>query len=138
MSKTSPAKKATKLVDSFRITERLSLQAFSNLPEVHTKVASDLESLRASFNFEAATPVEQLLISQVVTCWAQYLAIGYVYEACTGGSYDISQAEHLERRYQNAHARFIKAAEALARVQKLNLPSIQVNFAEKQINISGR
>lgn len=40
-----------------------------------------------------------------------------------------------EERFDKAHKRYVASIKALAQVRKLQLPNVQVNIAEKQVNV---
>ena len=50
------------------------------------------------------------------------------------GNTTIVQADFWERRLSAAQRRFLRATETLARVRRLQLPAVQVNIAERQLN----
>jgi hypothetical protein len=49
----------------------------------------------------------------------------------------IHQVEFFERRVTQCQKRYLAAVKALAQVRRLMRPFIQVNIAEKQINVVG-
>lgn len=42
-----------------------------------------------------------------------------------------------QRRMDAAHRRYLSALNALATVRKLAVPAIQVNIADRQVNVAG-
>jgi hypothetical protein len=79
------------------------------------------------------SPLESLLAERAAICW---LTVNY-YEILFAQSTRLASrdAEHHQRRIDAAHRRFLSAAKTLATVRKLALPAIQVNIAEKQVNV---
>lgn len=80
------------------------------------------------------TPLESLLVGRVVACWLQVQDADLRYvqgqKEC-----NIAQGEYNQRRQDRAHKRYLSAIRTLARVRKLALPVLQINIAERQVNI---
>ena len=51
------------------------------------------------------------------------------------GDLGLQWAEFYQRRIDRAQKRFLSAIKALALVRRLQLPAVQVNIGEKQMNI---
>jgi hypothetical protein len=99
-------------------------------------VQKKLALLRADLLGDNPTPAERLLVERVVACWLQ------VQDADIRGAQGfkgstLKQAEFHQRRMDAAHRRFLAAVKTLATVRKLALPVLQVNIAEKQVNMAG-
>ena len=45
--------------------------------------------------------------------------------------------DHRIRRHDRAHGRFLSACKALAQIRKLLGVNVQINIAEKQVNVAG-
>ena len=79
--------------------------------------------------------LERLLVQQVALCWLKLAYTEHQHRHfLTTGSTTIKVADFWERRLSAAQRRYIRAAEALARVRRLQLPAVQVNIAEQQVN----
>ena len=79
--------------------------------------------------------MERLIIRQIVGCWLRLSYVEYVYgRAVIAGQQTLNQADFWERRLSAAQRRYLRAAESLARVRRMNLPAMQVNIAAQQIN----
>ena len=53
------------------------------------------------------------------------------------GSMSLPQGEYWEKRLTAAQRRYLRAIETLTNVRKMNLPAIQVNIGENQVNVAG-
>ena len=79
--------------------------------------------------------LERLIIRQVVGCWLRLSYVEYIYgRAVIVGKQTLNQGDFWERRLSAAQRRYLRAAETLARVRRMNLPAMQVNIAAQQIN----
>jgi hypothetical protein len=80
------------------------------------------------------SPLEALLVERVVLDWFQVLmADTLVAHHQFEGSKKMRE-EH-QRQHDRASKRFLASAKALAQVRRLLGPNIQVNIAEKQLNV---
>jgi hypothetical protein len=81
------------------------------------------------------TPLEMLLAENIALCGLHYhyIETKFAQRVNEGLSFDAI------RGYQNwidrAHRRYMSAVKTLALVRKLGLPTVQVNVAEKQVNV---
>lgn len=81
------------------------------------------------------SPIEMILIDRILICWLQVqLGDRECFDAAHAAG---KRAEHLEKVRDRAHRRFLSAVKMLATVRKLALPALQVNIADKQLNVSG-
>ena len=79
--------------------------------------------------------LERLLVQQVVVAWMHLGYIEYQYTAIsTSQDVSIKRAEYWERRLSAAQRRYLRATETLARVRRLQLPAVQVNIGNQQVN----
>lgn len=105
------------------------------VPQV-TKLAlvQQRENLMQSLGLEQATALEGLLIEQVGLAWLRlgYVELRYTNVQNDGGS--IKKMDYWERRLNAAQRRYLRACTTLARVQKMDLPPIQVNIGQQQVN----
>jgi hypothetical protein len=79
--------------------------------------------------------LEGLLIDQVKSSWlALHHAEAIRNQNLTG---QLHSVEFFERRVTQCQKRYLAAIKTLAQVRRLMRPFIQVNIAEKQINVVG-
>ncbi len=79
-------------------------------------------------------PLEKLLAQRIALCWL-HVHLCEINLAQKGREYSIEQATYHQKRLDSAHKRYLGAIKALAHVRKLQLPNVQVNIGEKQVNI---
>jgi hypothetical protein len=95
-----------------------------------------LELLRSELASPSPTPLEQLLVARVVSCWLQVHDADMRY-AQNWPNLSLAQAKFYEQRMDRTHKRYLSAIKTLALVRKLALPVLQVNIAEQQVNVAG-
>ncbi len=102
---------------------------------LHETVKHKTDVIRADLRGLNPPPLELLLIDRIALCW---LSLHYyeILEAQTTGGTSVAWAEFHERRLERAQKRYQSAIKALAQVRKLQLPNVQVNIGEKQVNIA--
>ena len=93
-----------------------------------------LKLLRAELAGPNPTPLERLLVARVVSCWLQVHDADFRY--ANAASLSLAQAKFYEQRMDRTHKRYLSAIKTLALVRKLALPVLQVNIAEKQVNVA--
>jgi hypothetical protein len=84
-----------------------------------------------------SSALERLLIEQVALCWMRHNDLERRYTSVTQAGQTINQADYWERRLAASQRRYLRACETLARVQRMDLPAIQINVAEQQVNMQG-
>jgi hypothetical protein len=96
------------------------------------------DTLRAKLAGPNPSPLESVLIGRIVVSDLHVDAAQIWCAASEFREVGGRAEECLQRRLSYAHQRFLQACKALAQVRKLLGPSIQVNIAEKQINLLGK
>jgi hypothetical protein len=80
-------------------------------------------------------PLEALLIQQIALAWLKLAYTEHHHRHfLMAGNVPITQCDFWERRLTAAQRRFLRATETLMRVRRLQLPAVQVNIAEQQVN----
>jgi len=69
--------------------------------------------------------------------WLRLQAAEHQYSGNTKAGGSLAQAQFWERRLSAVQRRYIRACETLARIRRLALPAVQVNIADKQVNLTG-
>ena len=96
-----------------------------------------LDALRRELAGPIPTPLERLLVDRVVVGWlAAAVAEGAYHQALERGVGHADDEFH-QRRVERAQRRYLAAAKALAQVRRLQLPAVQVNIGDKQVNVAG-
>lgn len=106
------------------------------VPEAMKKsMTTGMEQLAVELARPGDGNLEHLIIQQIAGCWLRLSYIEFVYgRIVVDGNEKIEQANFWERRISAAQRRYLRAIESLARVRRLNLPAVQVNIAEQQVN----
>jgi hypothetical protein len=94
-----------------------------------------MDQLRKDLEGPNPTAVERLLAERAASCWFLVNFYETLYTQST--ELTIRQAEFQLRRIESAQKRFLSALKTLAMVRKLALPAIQLNLAERQVNVAG-
>lgn len=114
-----------------KISEGLS-QAF---------LLAEMDIIRARFDYDGASHLEQLLIDHILTTWLRMVIAEHEYNSRV-----VKQAvtpnigRYWDDLVSTAHRRYLRAIETLARVQRLarNCPALQINIANaggRQVNV---
>ena len=80
------------------------------------------------------TSIERLLAERASLCW--FIVHWYENAYANADGWNISQADFQHRKIDKAHARFLSAVRSLAQVRKLALPTLQLNIAKNQVNVT--
>jgi len=113
----------------------IGLESGTN-PVLMEGVERTLASLRSDLLGNAPTPLERLLVERILACWLQmqYADRRAAAFERQGGSF--KQGEYWQKQQESAHRRYLTAIRTLAQVRRLLTPAVQVNIAEKQINVA--
>jgi hypothetical protein len=111
-------------------------------PLVAESLKRGWDVMKDELGYQLASPLERLLVEQVVLCWLHLHVIELEYTNLIGAASPSADADLWERRLSAAQARYLRACETLARIRKLarSTPALQVNIAAdggQQINVAG-
>jgi hypothetical protein len=97
-------------------------------------IRRQLDKMRSELGGINPAPLERLLIDRVCVCWLQ---LHYLETQATLAMETDSMEQSLfrEKKVDGATRRYHSSIKALAQVRKLQLPTLQINVAEKQVNI---
>ena len=125
------------LGDLRKATEEILLDAFigDNLPLTRQGVVEKLDELRKELSGPESSPLERLLIERIVISWVQANHADLVAATAMKGEAGLKERQHHLKAQDRATRRFLHACKVLAQVRKLLGPNIQVNIAEKQVNV---
>jgi hypothetical protein len=95
-----------------------------------------LAKLRADLAGANPTLLERLLVDRVVAGWLAltYAEANYHQNLTKGLSHE--ESDHLQRRIDRTHRRYLAAIRSLATVRRLLVPTLQINVAEQQVNVA--
>jgi len=94
-----------------------------------------MKQMREDLGVQTGTPLEKLLIERVVMCWYHLHQSEVNYVTRMKESASLNSATFQQKSLDRAEARYQAAVKSLAVVRRLQLPVVQVNIGEKQINI---
>jgi len=120
--------------DLGKMTERLLIHHYSGdqLP-LQDGLRHGAERVRQALEGPAPTPLERLLIERIVCCWihAHFTEIHAVMR-----DRPPKEQEPYDKARDRATRRFLAACKALAQVRRLLGPTVQINVAERQVNVA--
>jgi len=94
-----------------------------------------MNKLRAELGYKSGSALERLLIDRIVMCWYNLSNAEANYAAKTRDGVSLEVGTYLQKSVDRSEARYQAAIKSLAVVRRLQLPALQVNIGEKQINI---
>jgi hypothetical protein len=104
---------------------------------VASAVAREAGRLRRAWAGEDATPLEVALAERVAAAWLYLHYCEMVYLDLPGEGRTWERDAFHRKRIDQAERRYLRAIKALAQVRRLRMPAVQVNIAERQINVGG-
>lgn len=126
------------------------LEAWGNLAKhaenalIHKFTAKDLavreglrkklDALRAELAGPNPSPLERLLAERIAACWLHLHYLETIY--ASKDSMSLELGNYYQKSIDRAHRRYLSAIKTLVTVRKLALPVLQVNIAEKQVNVA--
>jgi hypothetical protein len=126
-------------------TESVRQQLIEKISHGTTRaiMLAEMDVLKRQLDYEAAPPLERLLIDHILTVRLRLIHAEHRYNECVVNQpFTFQVAEFRDNLLASTQARFIRAIEALARVRRLarNTPALQINIASeggKQVNVQG-
>ncbi len=104
----------------------------------NTIIEANYWGIRRDLGYDQANALECILIDHVALCWLRLYATEQRYtNILHKESIPLYKADYWERRLSHTQKRYLRAVESLAKVRRLRLPAMQVNIADKQVNIAG-
>ncbi len=92
------------------------------------------KEMQNELGYKTASPLERLLIERIVWCWYHLQnAEAYYLKQMSGSS--LAVAGYAQQGLDRAQKRYIHAVQSLAVVRRLQIPAVQVNIGEKQVNV---
>lgn len=101
-------------------------------------IQAKVADLRRELEGENPSPLERLLVEQVVICWLHLNYRNAVAGRALKDRCSLLIAEHQGRLGERAQRRFESAVKTLVTVRRLALPTVQVNIAAsggRQVNV---
>lgn len=100
-------------------------------------IQRQMEAMRRELAGSAASPLERLMVERLVICWAWANYLDSVCVQLFTKPPDTDFGEFMTCLQTRAHRRFLDAARTLAQIRRLKFPAVQLNVAERQINVTG-
>ena len=102
---------------------------------LHEGLCEKVKVLKKDLSGPKPSPLEHMLIERILCCWlmAHYSDVIYA-QNMADRTWVVD--EFVQKRQDRAQRRFLQACKALAEVRKLLGPNIQLNVAEKQVNVT--
>ena len=97
----------------------------------------DLEAMERELDYQGSQGLERLLVENVLTSWMVLQQVQHRVYSIGKESHTLAVGTYWDKRLNSAQWRFLKASEMLARMRKMLGPMVQVNVAEKQVNVAG-
>ncbi len=96
-----------------------------------------LKSLRREIGGPDPSPLEDLLAQRIAACWLQVHYLETIYaQNLENNGLSGRWSESMQRSIDRAQRRYLSAIKTLVQVRRLLGPVVQVNIAEKQMNIA--
>ena len=125
------------LGDLANIAEGSMVKLVTESPLVKEALRFKLNALRKEILGPDPTPLEELLARRVGACWLHLHYLESIYaQNLENNGLTGRWSESMQRSIDRAHSRYLSAIKSLVQVRRLLGPVVQVNFAEKQVNIA--
>jgi hypothetical protein len=99
-------------------------------------IDAELARRRKALHLDGDSQLETLLINRILSAWLQVMHADAPYAQMLqrGGSF--RESEFHQKRVDRAQRQLLRAMQSLATIRRLLTPTIQVNVADKQINVA--
>ncbi len=106
-------------------------------PIAKEAIVRTLDTLRREVAGVRPSVLERLLADRVVITWlALSVAEGSYHQTLEQAMSEAAERMH-QQRIERAQRRYLAAIKTLAQVRRMDLPTLQVNIGEKQVNVAG-
>lgn len=120
--------------DVMSSTAHAMIDDMGNSYALRASLRTGWEQLQQDLARPSDGPLEKLLTQQVVLSWLKLAYVEWHHRHYLAAGGTVKECGFWERRLSAAQRRFLRATETLARVRRLQLPAVQVNIAEQQVN----
>ena len=121
--------------DMVEQSARMLIGKIASTHAIKASMSRGWEQLPADLANPSDGELERLLVQQVVIAWLHLGYVEYQYSAMTTETgLTIKRGEYWERRLSAEQRRYLRATETLARVRRLQLPTMQINIGAQQVN----
>jgi len=105
-------------------------------PVVNEALCRKLKRMKAELAGAEPNPLERLLAERIAACWLQVQFADAKYAWSLNHGMSLEQGDYYQRCQGRAHRRYLSAIRTLAQVRRLLKPAVQLNVAERQVNIA--
>lgn len=98
-------------------------------------MGAQLRQMRDEIAGPSPSPLVLLLAERIAICWLDLHGAETCYNQSRQGM-STASLEYWEKSISRAQRRYLSAIKALADVRRLELPAVQINVGEKQVNIA--
>ncbi len=136
-------KQEPKLWDTLGVTAALSTRhslltlLTSDNAVAHDAIEHEMQVMQRQLLGSFPSPLEKLLVERICACYLQVQYAESLYAQKSKGSIALAHGDYLQRQVDRANGRYAAAIRTLAQVRRLLTPVIQVNMAERQVNLAG-
>lgn len=119
---------------------RTALATVTPDPVGQAAIRREIQEAADALGYTHAPPLEQLLIDNLLACWLRCQWTELKLAACDEAAparQPAPYAPYWEKRLSAAQRRYLRAVESLARLRKRQLPAVQVNIGQHQVNRMG-
>jgi len=101
-------------------------------------IRAELKLMRDSLLQPQDGTLEKLLIDQVVLCWLNLTTAERQRDQDSAEDTSVTWADFWDRHVSRLRGDLLRATRALASVRRILVPALQVNIAQRQVNVSGQ
>jgi hypothetical protein len=116
-----------------RLASDAAINRWNTTALVKESTKYGMETLRGELGYEASSPMERMLIEQVVLCWVNLNIMEWHHNDRLAGSHLAEDGLYWDRRLSTAQRRFTHACTSLARVRKLVQSTLAAQPLAKQV-----
>jgi len=121
-----------------RAAQTTILGQIEALPKIHAATLRTLDHKRRELARETDTPLEKLLIDQILLTWLDYHLMVIAATNAQQSGAALTTMEVYDRLVSARERRYLRATLSLARVRRLaRATPLQINIGDKQVNIAG-
>ena len=106
-------------------------------PGVAETFAEQAERWRKKLAGDDPSPIESLLVNRIILDHLHALKSETRLQQKLNGSLTLMEADYYQKQAERAQRRLLRSIKTLAEVRKLLRPTVQVNIADKQVNVAG-
>ncbi len=126
-----------KIGDLARAAEDSLVKLTAKSPVIQEALHSKLNALRLEIGGPDPSPLEDLLARRIAACWLHVHYLETIYaENLENNGLSGRWSESMQRSIDRTQRRYLSAIRTLVQVRRLLAPMVQVNIAEKQVNIA--